>query len=113
KCLGPEMNLGRLPSLSSVRPASSCAVSCGDYLEVRFPSPHSDGRATVPLEAGGLEFKVGFDVMSDVDAYYVSLDRLWFWYAARQAALSHGVKDDVPGSVVVRRFEVPQSLKLY
>ena len=88
--LGPSVYLGHLPRLSTWGALGQClgrGVPCQEVAEVTFTTSALT-RVTLPVEVQGLRYKVRFDAVPGVTRYYVSLDRIWFWSAAR-ACLVH------------------------
>jgi hypothetical protein len=100
--LGPDINLGRIASVSSFDASAGCTTGCGDLLEVHVAADGT-GRVKVPIVVGGLSFGLWFTSVPQDTLYRVLLDRVWFWDVAKRAGLPHGIGTSAPPGVRVRQ----------
>jgi hypothetical protein len=101
--LGPDINLGRIPSVSSFDASAGCTTGCGDLLEVQVAADGT-GKVKVPIVVGGLSFGLWFtSVSQETTLYRVLLDRVWFWDVAKRAGLPHGIGSSAPTGVRIRQ----------
>jgi hypothetical protein len=101
--LGPSVNLGHLPRWSSVarlRPCVEPGAPCQEVAAIALDS-RAPAAVSVPFEIQGRRYRVFFEAVPGVTRYYVSLERIWFWNAARAAGAPARVATErMPPSVV-------------
>jgi hypothetical protein len=88
--LGATVYLGHVPRWSSVARLKPClgqGAACQEVVAVAL-DPAAPTPVSVPFEIQGLRYKVTFEAVPGVTRYYVSLERIWFWSAARAAGAS-------------------------
>jgi hypothetical protein len=88
--LGASVYLGHVPRWSSVARLTPClgqGAACQEVVAIAL-APAAPTRVAVPFEIQGLRYKVTFEAVPGVTRYYVSLERIWFWSAARAAGVS-------------------------
>ncbi len=116
--LGSEVNLGHLARVSSFARSQPCnpeESSCADFLEIRFVTKHPLRQAvSIPIEAGGMSFSLRIETVPFEDAYYVLLDRLWFWKLAKEHQKAVSISEQTaPENVKLRihhRRELSENL---
>lgn len=90
--LGDTIDLGHLPSISSISEMSNCdspALSeCCDFLQVKVTGDKVNQKRTIQTNAGNFPFKILFWQNQRDDAYYIYLDRIWFWNCLKQENLT-------------------------
>jgi hypothetical protein len=88
--LGASVYLGHVPQWSSVAGLKPCpgeGAACQEVVAVAV-APAAPTLVSVPFEIEGRRYKVTFEAVPGVTRYYVSLERIWFWSAARAAGAS-------------------------
>jgi hypothetical protein len=91
--LGADLFVGHLPRLSSIDRYSPCTggpgVACQAFGEITLAvAPPAEMEIALPIVAGSLQFRVLLRAVPHVTKYDVSLDRVWFWTAAKVAGFA-------------------------
>jgi hypothetical protein len=102
KNLGSTINIQHLAKGSSYPTLLKCSApeneGCDDFLAIYIEEPVTDQAQNIELEIDGIKFTVQFTESADTHAYYIYLDRLWFWSLAVKEGLSKKVTpSQIPG----------------
>jgi hypothetical protein len=97
--LGSSLDLKALPSISPLAKASTCheEPGCVEVLKVAIADPHAGQTVTLPISAGGQEFRLSLDQRAGVSTYYVNLHWIWFWGQLKRIGVWPALARDVPG----------------
>jgi|GEM_PF-5821473 len=93
QALGDTIDLGFIPGVSGARSAvvTSATSKAGEqavqYAVVKVSRPRRQSRDSLEVAVGDMKFTLRFTLHPRVTAYYIRLDRLWFYSLAKCSGL--------------------------
>lgn len=105
--LGSTLDFGHFPRASSARrlPPCTAGAACQNFLKLSIENQSGGGgRLRVPFDAGGFDFTVTFNTVPGSGAYFLSLDRIWFWDILNRHGMAVKVElEKLPAGVSVEQ----------
>jgi len=87
--LGSRIELGALPEFSNAKRLPACEHGglCTDVAVIENPAPVD----ALKFNVNGIEYSAAWNIRPSAMSAAVSLDRLWFWQAAKREGAPHSV----------------------
>ena len=94
--IGATLAFGHFPRASTASKLPDCALEteCQDFLKITVPKGTFNGKTlAIPFKAGGLDFEATFVVVKEVETYYLSLTRMWFWDVLNRSEITTRIEN--------------------